>query len=86
MQPPVIAAGQDGLARQLGAVHEEQQGDGGDGQGVEPADELAARRQERRQQYGGDQRQGKTIGQKSHGGVLRVENRWGYSPAWAYNN
>ena len=52
----------DGLARQLGAVHEEQQGDGGDGQGVEPADELAACRQERSQQHGGDQR---TIGQES---------------------
>jgi hypothetical protein len=62
MQPPVVAAGQNGFARQLGAVHKEQQGNGGDGQCVQPADELAARRQERSQQHGGDQRQGKAIG------------------------
>ncbi len=54
MQTPVAAAGDNRLTRQFGAVHKEQQRDGGGGQIFEKRHKIAARREEGGEQDNGD--------------------------------
>jgi hypothetical protein len=49
MQPPVATAGDNRFAGEFGAVHKEQQRDGGGGQPFKERDEAAAGREKRGQ-------------------------------------
>ncbi len=55
MQSPVTTASNDPLARQLRAVHKEQQGNSCGGQIFKEGDEIASGRKERGQQHHRDQ-------------------------------
>ena len=63
VQPPVRDAAQDGLARELGAVQEEQQADRNRGQLLEEMRRRAARRPEAGQGDDDNQRQGEVVGE-----------------------
>lgn len=68
VQAPVGHAGDDRLARQLGAVEEEQQADADVGHPFEDHGGLAAAGQESGEKDGGDQRQGEVIRKETRSG------------------
>src|SRR5690606_23436274 len=65
VQAPVRGAGDDGFARELGAVHEEQQGDGQAGDQLENDGALAVGGKQRGQGHDADQDQGEIVEQQS---------------------
>ena len=75
VQSPVSSSGPDGLAGQLGPVHEEQQADRQVGDPAEHHRRLPLHRQHTGHGHGGDQAQGKVVRYKAgsgHAGHLRA--------------
>jgi hypothetical protein len=68
MQPPVAQAGQHRLARELGAVHEEQQGHHAHGGFLQESRGHARGRRHAGQHHGGDKREGEVVGKQAGAG------------------